>query len=64
MNRLRPVAYVVQPQYMIDDGEVLRPLPVQPVTILAADWASVLEIVGGAEGQLRQQVEGSAGGGG
>lgn len=56
--RLRPVAYVIQPQFMVDDGEILTPLPVQPLTIPAADWPNVVAMVAGAVEQLRQQVEG------
>jgi hypothetical protein len=56
-KRLRPVAFIVQPQFMVDDGENLTPLPVQPLTIGAADWPNVVEIVAVATEQLRQQVE-------
>lgn len=58
MTRLRVVGYLVQPQIMADDGENLTPLPVQPVTIPAADWPNVLEAVAIGIAQLRQQVEG------
>lgn len=57
VNRLRPVAYVIQPQFMVDDGETLTPLPVQPLTVPVADWPNVVELVAGAVEQLRQQVE-------
>lgn len=57
--RLRPVAFVVQPQFMVDDGDNLTPLTVQPVTIAAADWPNVVQIIAAATEQLRQQVEGS-----
>lgn len=56
--RLRPVSYVIQPQFMVDDGETLVPLPVQPLTISATDWPGVVEMVAGAVEQLRGQVEG------
>lgn len=60
MTRLRVVGYLIQPQLMADDGETLTPLPVQPVTIPAADWANVREVVAAGIEQLRQQVEGPA----
>lgn len=45
---------------MVDDGDILTPLPVQPLTISAADWPNVVGLVAGAIEQLRQQVEGPA----
>lgn len=57
VNRLRLVAYVIQPQFMVDDGETLTPLPVQPLTIPAAEWPNVVATAAGAVEQLRQQVE-------
>lgn len=56
--RLRIIGYLVQPQIMADDGENLTPLPVQPLTILAADWPNVVALVAGVVEQFRQQVEG------
>lgn len=56
--RLRAVAYVVQPQLMVDDGETLTSLPVQPLTIPASDWPHAVAMIAGAFEQLRQQVEG------
>lgn len=56
--RLRVVGYIVQPQVMVDDGETLVPLPVQPLTIPAADWPNVVGLMAGAVEQLREQVEG------
>lgn len=56
-NRLRPVAYVIQPQFMVDDGDTLTPLPVQPITVPLADWPNVVELMAQATEQLRQQVE-------
>lgn len=58
MTRLRTVSYVVQPQLMADDGENLTPLAVQPVTIAAADWPNVVELMAAGVEQLRAQVEG------
>ncbi len=57
-QRLRPVSFIVQPQFMVDDGEYLTPLPVQPLTIAAADWRNVVDIVGHVVEQIREQVEG------
>jgi len=55
--RLRPVAFLVQPQFMLDDGDTLTPLQVQPVTISAADWPNVVALVAVAVEELRQQIE-------
>ncbi|MCA1571916.1 MAG: hypothetical protein LC798_16715 [Chloroflexi bacterium] len=57
MARLRVVGYTVQPQMMMDDGESLVPLPVAPVSVSAAEWPNVVELVAKAVEQLRQQVE-------
>lgn len=58
MNRLRVVGYIVQPQLMSDDGENLTPLSVNPVTIAAADWPTVVETMAAGIEHLRAQVEG------
>lgn len=67
MSRLRVVSYMVQPVFMLDDGENLTPWPPpddrgQPqqvvLTIPAAEWPAVVEHLAGAVEQLRQQAEG------
>lgn len=60
MTRLRVVAYVIQPQLMADDGENLTPVTVNPVTIAAVDWPTVIERMAAGIEQLRQQIEGPA----
>jgi hypothetical protein len=57
MRRLRPVAYLVQPQFMVDDGENLTPLSVDPVSVPAADWPNVVALMAQATEQLRLKVE-------
>lgn len=57
MKRLRVVGFVVQPQFVVDDGDTLTPLPVGPVNVSAADWPNVLAVVAEATEALRQQVE-------
>lgn len=57
MSRLRVIGFTVQPQFMVDDGENLTPLPVDPLNIPAAQWSDVLEIVASGVEQLRAQVE-------
>lgn len=56
-KRLRCLAYIVQPQFVIDDGENLTPLPVDPINVLPADWPNVVEGVEQATAVLRAQVE-------
>jgi hypothetical protein len=56
-RRLRMVAVVLQPQFMIDDGEYLIPVKVDSITVPAADWHQVVEMLASAVEQLRQQVE-------
>ncbi len=58
--RLRPISYIIQPQFVVDDGDSLTPVPVQPITVSAADWPSVVVLMAQATEQLRQQVEAPA----
>lgn len=55
--RLRFVGVVLQPQFMADDGDSLVPVPVQPITIAAADWPDVVKLFAVATEQLRAQIE-------
>lgn len=55
--RLRPIQFIVQPVFVVDDGDILTPLNVQPVTVAAADWPNVVELVATATAQLREQIE-------
>ncbi len=59
-SRLRPVSYIIHPQFMVDDGDALTPLPVQPLTVPAADWSNVVSLMATAVEQLREQVEGQS----
>lgn len=56
VKRLRIVSFQVQPLIMLDDGDRLEPLPVQPVNISAADWPRVQEILTEAIARLCEQV--------
>ena len=56
--RVRLVGWEVAPVIMLDDGETLTPIPVEPRTITAAGWAEFKD--GGddrALSRLREQVE-------
>lgn len=57
-KRLRLVSVLVQPQFMVDDGDSLEPLTVQPITVPASEWGNVLALVAAGVEQLREQVEG------
>lgn len=58
-NRVRIVQWNVQPVVMVDDGEILTPLPVEALSIAAADWPAWAENGWrAAVEQLRAQVEG------
>lgn len=37
-QRIRLVAWTVQPHVVLDDGENLTPINVQPIDINSADW--------------------------
>lgn len=43
MRKLRLVKVVVQPVFVIDDGETLTELPVEPVLVSGAEWATYIE---------------------
>lgn len=56
-KRLRVVSFQVMPVLMVDDGDQLEALPVQPVSVSAADWPNVHDLLADAIGRLRTQVE-------
>lgn len=35
---VRPVKFIVQPVFLVDDGEHLDELPVDPIAVSARDW--------------------------
>lgn len=53
MKRVRLVAVHVSPQLVVDDGDTLEPVPVQPVTFTAAEWqtapAKLAELIASLE---------------
>lgn len=60
MSRLRVVGFVIAPQLMVDDGENLQPLQVEPLQVAAAQWPNVVDLMAGAIEELRQRVDGPA----
>jgi len=56
-SRLRLVGVVLTPQFMVDDGDNLTPLPVESIPIAAVDWPRVVELFAQAVAVLRAQVE-------
>lgn len=59
MKRLRMLHVVLQPVFVVDDGDDLTPLPVAPITIPAAQWANVVETFADGVAALREQIEGA-----
>lgn len=57
---LRLLKVIVQPVFVVDDGENLVEQPAQPVEVAAAEWPTFAagRFAQGFE-ELRQQVEGS-----
>ncbi len=55
--RLWVVSYLVQPQFMVDDGETLTPLAVQPISVPAANWPDALALTAEAVNALRAEIE-------
>lgn len=35
---VRPVKFIVQPVFLVDDGEHLDELPVEPIAVSGRDW--------------------------
>ena len=56
MPRVRVVSYLVQPHLVLDDGDTLTPLAVQPITVTAADWPQVQEMCARAIEALQAQL--------
>lgn len=58
MARIRAIQFIVQPVLVVDDGESLVPLSVEPITIPAARWSEFVEHgLDAALAQLQEQVE-------
>lgn len=57
MARVRVLGYSVQPQLVLDDGDTLTPLPVQPFNVPAADWLRVQEICAEAAARLQATLD-------
>jgi hypothetical protein len=60
MSRLRLLKVVVQPVFVVDDGDQLREQPAQPVTVSPEDWPTFATTTF-AEGmqQLQAQLDAS-----
>lgn len=59
-KRMRVVGWNVQPVVMVDDGDNLTPVQVQPLQVPQADWQAFVD--GGWQSSLetvREQVEDS-----
>lgn len=59
-TRLRLVGVTLTPHFMVDDGEDLTPLQVNPIDVSVKDWPNVVGLFADATAQLREQVEGPA----
>lgn len=56
-KRIRVIQYVVQPTIVVDDGDTLEPLQIQPITVSAREWAQFVEHgLGDALARLQMQV--------
>lgn len=45
MKRLRLVKVLVQPVFVIDDGDTLEETMVEPETVTAADWPAYADVL-------------------
>ncbi len=58
-QRVRLVAVTLQLQVVVDDGTVLEPLQVQPITITAREWENF--DLGAQVGDLQRQLNEAVG---
>lgn len=42
-KRLRLIKVVVQPSFVVDDGETLQEMHTEPIVVTASDWAAFPE---------------------
>jgi hypothetical protein len=55
--KVRLLKLVIQPTYVVDDGEHLREVPVQPIQVDSRGWDDFKEKgLGEVEDQVRQQL--------
>ena len=57
MTKIRLVAMSLQPHLVVDDGVVLRRLPVDPIVIEAEQWPNVIDIMNDAIAKLQAQMQ-------
>lgn len=57
MTKIRLVAMSLQPHLVVDDGIVLRRLPVDPIVIEAEQWPNVIDIINDAIAKLQAQMQ-------
>lgn len=57
-QRVRVVGYQVVPSLLIDDGDSLVPLPVQPIPVGVKEWPDVVKTVEDAVKTLDKQFQG------
>lgn len=55
--RLRVVSYTVQPQVMLDDGEHLSPVQLNPVVIPAVEWPNVVMMMADALAAMQAEYD-------
>lgn len=56
--RVRLVAVVVHPMFVLDDGQALTELSVEPTRISAADWPKVVDLLEEGRRKLEDQLNG------
>lgn len=61
MKKIRVIRYHIHPEIVVDDGENLNPLPVQPITINGSGWQQFVDAgLQEALSQLQTQIESQA----
>jgi len=57
VKKIRAIGYTITPHLVVDDGQHLAPLDVQPVQIPADQWGNVVSIVASATDTLQAQID-------
>lgn len=56
-KRLRLIGVKVTPQFVLDDGDILTPIPVQSADITAAEWVNIHTIMSTSSRELAARLD-------
>lgn len=53
MQKLRVLGYTVQTHLLVDDGDILTPVPTDPVNVSTTQWPNIVDLME----EARQKLE-------